>query len=255
MTTPRFFEYYDEIAEVLHNKTLIGVTGYKRSGKDTVARELCVNLDLVSDWFAGPVKAVSSLITGIPEVLFSDDDYKEQPYDVDAHQMLTNCELGEKPLHDALSMVYCGLLPSAVVQLELSRAMKLTVQTFLDGPTTPRKAAQLIGTEWAREHVHPQIWVKHLFFNLAMDCVRYPDIQGCIIPDVRFLNEADELLRLGGKILRVERPGVGLTDSHASEREVALIPISFLVSNSGSKEQLFDRVRSWAASDFASTVE
>jgi hypothetical protein len=82
------------------------------------------------------------------------------------------------------------------------------------GGKTPRWAMQTLGTEWGRQLIHPDLWVKATMLALSKR------VEGdYVIDDVRFQNEADAIQRAGGEIWRVKRPGYPLDGStiHASE--------------------------------------
>lgn len=96
-----------------------------------------------------------------------------------------------------------------LAQLEFDKELALD---WLDG-VTPRSMMQTVGTEWGRQMVHPDLWVRSLL-------ARIPP-QGAIISDVRFDNEASAILDRGGMVLRVLRPGLATGDAHISE-----IPVS-----------------------------
>jgi len=80
---------------------------------------------------------------------------------------------------------------------------------WLDG-ATPRSMMQTVGTEWGREMVHPELWVRSLFHRLRTS--------GGIISDVRFENEAREIRARGGIVIALSRPGTGSDDAHISEK-------------------------------------
>jgi hypothetical protein len=79
---------------------------------------------------------------------------------------------------------------------------------------TPRWAMQTLGTEWGRKLIHPDIWVR-LFLRRAVQLRRqgYP----VVCDDLRFCNEAAAIRAAGGRLVRIERPGSGWKDGHASE--------------------------------------
>lgn len=78
---------------------------------------------------------------------------------------------------------------------------------------TPRHLMQTVGTEWGRQTIDPELWVRSLL-------ARRPP-QGCIVSDVRFDNEAAAILDNGGIVFRLVRPGLAQDDAHASERGVS----------------------------------
>lgn len=83
---------------------------------------------------------------------------------------------------------------------------KKTELEWLDKMTV-REVLQKFGTA-IREGVHPDFWVRAL-----MEGTNDWDI---IIPDVRFPNEAEEIRKRGGILIRIERKGSGAGD-HISE--------------------------------------
>lgn len=102
------------------------------------------------------------------------------------------------------------------------------IADFLDGPRkeertpylmgrTPRHALQTLGTEWGRECISPSMWVD-TFARRAFACLSAGD--SVVVADVRFPNEAAIIRELGGKVYRVNRPGL-VADAHASENQAA----------------------------------
>jgi hypothetical protein len=81
------------------------------------------------------------------------------------------------------------------------------------GGVTPRKAMQLLGTEWGRA-ISPDIWV-NIWEHRTLSMLE--DDQPVVADDVRFANEAEAIRRLGGKVVRVSRPGIERPNGHASE--------------------------------------
>lgn len=92
---------------------------------------------------------------------------------------------------------------------------------------TARRALQVLGTEVGRL-LHPDVWVRATMREIAVRR-RLPHPSGgtswrnVVIPDVRFKNEAAAIKAAGGFLLRVVRPGAGLTGAageHPSETEL-----------------------------------
>lgn len=79
-------------------------------------------------------------------------------------------------------------------------------------PLTPdaRKALQWWGTDHRRA-ANPDYWVNSLKRSLGPESY--------VIDDVRFENEAQAVLDLGGVVWQVYRPGVTSNDTHASETQ------------------------------------
>jgi hypothetical protein len=69
--------------------------------------------------------------------------------------------------------------------------------------TTPRDIMQRVGTEAMRQGFDQDIWVK----SLEWEILQNPETN-FVICDVRFINEAACIKRLGGILWKVERPSV-----------------------------------------------
>ena len=76
---------------------------------------------------------------------------------------------------------------------------------------TFRQMLQLWGTEYRRRQ-DPDYWVKRLEAKLH-------GLERVVIDDVRFPNEVEMIQRLGGKVIRIDRPGPA-ESTHASENEL-----------------------------------
>lgn len=104
-----------------------------------------------------------------------------------------------------------------------------------------RRLLQQFGTEVGREMWSPAFWTLKLITQLDHDAK-------AIVPDVRFLNEAQELRAWGRYfeqpvyIWRVQNPRVFSKSEHASETEQGLIQADNFVMNIGSIEQLYSQV-------------
>lgn len=81
------------------------------------------------------------------------------------------------------------------------------------GGKTPRHAMQTIGTEWGRDLISPDLWIRAWQAALA----KVPADVPVVVDDCRFPNEADAVIAAGGLVVRIERPGAGTASVHASE--------------------------------------
>lgn len=59
-----------------------------------------------------------------------------------------------------------------------------------------------------------------------------------VITDVRYRNEADAVLAAGGALIRIVRPGLDTSDTHASETELDDYPVDTTVHNRSTAEAL-----------------
>lgn len=162
---------------------IIGLCGYKRTGKTTVAEILCDRYGYFHESFASPLREFVATIIG----------------------------------HDLQSL----------------EAVKEEPLEWLDG-MTPRAMMQTVGTEWGRDMIHPELWVRSLVKRIAPAISRG---QPVVVSDVRFPNEALAIRNLGGIIVRVTRPGME-RGTHPSETQVDAIEADFEFPNTAGKAEL-----------------
>lgn len=104
------------------------------------------------------------------------------------------------------------------------------------GGKSPRFAMQTLGTEWGRVLIDPDLWVNAWAQSIA-------GAHGpLVVDDVRFPNEVAMIRRLGGRVVRILRPGLAALGDHVSEAGAALLPVDAEVLNDGSAEQLARRL-------------
>ena len=169
--------------------TCIGMAGYARSGKDTVAAYLVENEDYVRMSFADPIREA---------LLALDPMISVGGYSISLRQAHKN--FGWEGLKEQGSDV--------------------------------RQLLQRLGTEVGREMFGEDFWV-----NAALD--KAPDGSKIVFADVRFPNEADAIKKLGGKVFRVQRDGVGPANDHISERALDDYEFDGVIDNSKSIELLY----------------
>lgn len=235
---------------------LLGMTGRAGSGKDTAA-------GMLSDMLGFETYALASPIKNLVNSLFgwgydhSEGSLKEQELAVTFSSVgfglfkhswnEYNLELhtGEKPVPAAL-----GILNT----LGLNHT-----DTFGEviGFISPRKAYQLVGTEWGRS------FKDTLWLDIASDGLRtraesddsweHGSIKrGTIITDIRFPNERDWLESMNGKLVHLDRGGYTRTEetSHSSEAGLEVGEDDWVLYNKGSLSDLRESV-----ADIASAVE
>jgi hypothetical protein len=92
-----------------------------------------------------------------------------------------------------------------------------------------RGLMQRLGTECGRELLGDNIWVDTALNGL--------DPQGSYaVTDCRFVNEATAIRDRGGKIIRINRPGVGPANAHVSETGLDDYAFDAVIENDGSLE-------------------
>jgi ABC-type oligopeptide transport system ATPase subunit len=219
---------------------LIGIVGSAGSGKDTVGRiiqyHLCskgtLSLEEIledyenhewwledgSNWeikkFAGKLKMIASILTGVPFEYFEKSEYKEK-------------ELPDEWKYRA-PYVFTDKIKNDFKAVRFDEK-NMTIRMFL----------QKLGTEGLRDGLHKNVWVNALFADFDEEC-------NWIITDCRFLNEAEEIKRKGGILLKIDRPEKIFSDStyqHQSETEMSKIVTDYQIVNEGSLQDLSDKVK------------
>lgn len=194
---------------------IIGINGFKHSGKGEVGRAIARN------WPAGPVKEIGFAdkvkiagmtalgIHGADESLvWAADEAKEQ-WDI--------CVSGGR----------------------WSPPYKLSGREYL----------QNIGTEVGRDMFGENFWIDQVLpqrgrgANIEIELEeRYPGVSLVAITDLRFENEAERVLSLHGEVWRVKRPGVGGDDTHASEQPLSEALVTRTIVNDGTLADLDEKV-------------
>jgi len=103
---------------------------------------------------------------------------------------------------------------------------------------SPRELMQSMGTEWARQLVHPDVWVKIAEQNLNYLQNTLSSVVGFVVSDVRFENEAQFIRQRGGTIVHIVRPDAPAVNPHVSEAGIQHQPGDITVYNSRSIESL-----------------
>jgi len=190
---------------------IIGLSGYAKSGKDEVAK---IIQELETGWqvkkFSGALKKVASLLTGIPQDKFEDQEFK-QSY------------LGSEwslPVETPLDVVFG----------DVQFMQMMSVREFL----------QKLGTDAIRNGLHPNAWVNAAMVGYypihhAPNGIEYPN---WIFTDCRFPNEAQAIKDRGGVIIRIDRPGVGPVNDHPSETALDDWDFDYKILNASDLESL-----------------
>lgn len=172
------------------NPTLIGLTGYAGTGKDTV-RAILDEHGYHGLSFAEPLRA-----------------------------MLRT------------------LLDSACVRSGWMYDRALKEQVIPELGVSYRHLAQTLGTEWGRNLVKPDLWLRLIgnqmsYLTCAGELLHPEQPARFVISDVRFIDEAAWVRKRGGVIWRIDRPGVAPVRSHQSEQEMDTITPDLRINNAG----------------------
>jgi len=159
------------------------------------------------------------------------------------------------------------------IAFSLADPLKMVVRDLFDidenilwGPSENRtgevrRMLQELGTDFARKY-RPNVWAEKLrrrvvaARNDGRDYLQLHNrhdlavAQGIVVPDVRFPNEADIIRELGGKLVRVVRPGSGdhettAANNHESENAGDDIVVDQRIVNDSTLEDLYDAVRAY----------
>lgn len=188
---------------------IIGLNGKKRAGKDTVADYLGEKYGFTKIGFADTMyEAVCSL------------------WGITYEQALKYKETGSVAIH----VNWDGTIPSDV----------------LSHNWTWRAHLQRFGTDMGRRVFGNDFWVERMierYFDPLTDAefrkLRF------VVSDVRFDNEAKALVKLGGDIWHIERPGIDDGDSHESEAGIDDAWIEGDICNDGTMEELHVVLDEW----------
>lgn len=216
---------------------IIGINGYSGSGKDTLGR-IIQELDPNQNWeikkFAGKLKHIATLLTGIDQKKFEDQQFKQKAL---GKQWYMLSEEGYKPM-------------------------------------TARDLLQKVGTDAMRNNVHPDVWVNALMadYKPIVDISTFRYAKGYIddrkvkedekvfpvgqmfeyleevphpnwvITDVRFENEAKAIKNKKGIIIRIDRPGVIPVNDHASEIELDHWNFDYKIANTSDLSDLKENI-------------
>ena len=172
---------------------IIGLSGYAKSGKDTVA-EIIQELQL-NEWqikkFSGKLKTIASLLTGISANKFEEQEFK---------------------------------------QSALSNEWGMTVREFLQKLGTDAVREGLHTNAWvnalmADYHTDTKTEVLGEFMKKVTPPCNW------IITDCRFPNEAQAIKDKGGVIIRIDRPGIAPVNAHPSETALDNWDFDYKIAN------------------------
>lgn len=185
---------------------IIGISGYARTGKDEIAKVLVEEFDFERLAFADKLR---ECVYAMNPVVLWDYDFGPLPKDR-----------------------YVSYIP-----------LKWVIDTYTwDGykstgwGTHIRKYLQRFGTEVGRDLLGQDIWVDATFMTLDVT-------KNYVVTDCRFANEAKGIITKGGKMWRIDRPGVGPVNDHISEIGLDQFPFDVRINNDGDLTDLAESVR------------
>lgn len=199
---------------------IIGINGFKRSGKGTVALAVVSLLDdknVLSVGFADKLKVMGALALGWrgtqQELIDLMDVFKEH------------------------GRVDSGLDGPEIDYLLLSHG--ITGREYLQN--FGNQARNLFGLTFWIDQVLPDLYVDHGAPLADVLATRYPDVDVLCLTDLRYPNEAERIKALGGVVWEVIRPGLE-SDGHASEQPLPRGLVDHQIINDAGVVELEERV-------------
>ena len=197
--------------------SIIGIAGKIGSGKNTVGdiiQKICLTNEgptFEQKSFAGKLKQIASLLTGIPVEKFEDQEFKKTLLGPEWGTVSTN------PLN-------------AIPVFEDVRFLHLM---------SARELLQKLGTEAMRDGLHTDVWVNALFSDVSSE-------DNIIITDMRFENEMEAVKERGGITIRVTRPvekSKTTARLHPSETSLDSAEFDYEIINDGEIVDLIEKVK------------
>jgi hypothetical protein len=192
---------------------IIGISGKIGHGKDEAAKiikEILAEQGIVIEkkQFAGKLKQFVASLIGCSIEQLDDQDFKKSTLPPEWNRML-----------------------KAIIGYEYA----FPVREFVDTPMTVREMLISIG-HGLRVNTHADIWINGLMSDykgepnggypeygigpngerIAVGYNTFLKYPNWIIPDLRYVNEAERIIATGGVVLRIERPGIPVIN-HESE--------------------------------------
>lgn len=266
--------------------SIIGISGYIGSGKDTVAKmiqyligesrisggiydrfDLTSKSDYsgISGWqvkkFAGKLKEICSILTGIPVANFELQSVKDRFLgpEWDYYHILNyfnNTRVGQPigrfPTKEAAIAAEIEIRKSYQWQPDLKSVIEQVSMTV-------RELLQKMGTDAMRDKVHPNVHINALFADYKAPIPGTPgsdykfevSTPNWIISDLRFPNEFEAIKQRGGICIRINRPlnlpfGKELLEKsirHESETALDNVQFDAVIENNDSLEILLRNVK------------
>lgn len=211
--------------------TIIGVSGFAGSGKDTFGAHLAKKYNFEPYALAKPLKEICRLVFDFSEEqLYGSSSKRNEP---DPRYLFS----GVCP---TCHQKCAGPANGPGTEVPMWKCFKCEALYHLY--VTPRLALQTLGTEWGRTLYDP-IWAETATRTMQRSVGKDPRF---VVTDVRFRNEVDILREAGAKLVRLKRGSQAF--AHPSEAEMAAMPdelFDFVIDNQTTLDFLYseaDRV-------------
>lgn len=238
-----------QIIMSINKVTIVGIKGFKGSGKDTVASMISYILhdgimkanydtwllyhkndfienDEIIIHFADKLKDDISEFCGIDRKLLDRQDVKEENYyNFKTGIVSTNIKDADVVINDIDEFDYDNLSSLLFLYNNISIKIRVLLQYY--------------GTNIIRDHFWREAFIRYTI-NKAFD-IRNSKGQ-CIIADARFDNECEAIKQCGGMIIRIDRKSNNDNhDSHKSE-QITINKDDYVIDNTGTLVGLFYKV-------------
>lgn len=234
----------------INKRFIIGIKGRKGSGKDTVAsmihyiiaagttqanfdgweeydKSLRDDLDVPTRHFADKIKDDLSFIFGINRECFDNSDYKDNKYYLFQNKTFTT--LKEQKDNPRAEITLENLQENTLAKWRESYGDNCVIKL--------RTLMQYYGTELIRHNIGSQVWVDGLIQTAIKDKNYYGY---AVIADVRYLNEANAIYNVGGKVIHVFKTDNNKVE-HSSE-DIKCDARDYEIDNNGTLLGLFYKV-------------
>jgi len=252
---------------------IIGISGKKQSGKDTVAKIIQYLIYKHNNKYIYKHSEHEFDIFKLNSEHYSNQPFKivrfaELPKNIVC--MITNCtreQLEDEEFKNEVLGEEWWYYEFAFTKIPYNKYNTNDYKNILDGilvKPTRRMLLQKIGTDCGRDIIHPNIWVNTVMSNYypyaiknSTDCV-----SKWIIPDVRFPNELQAIQERSGIVIRVNRTPRHIIESlggklnidedfkdaklayeHPSETSLDNAKFDYTIDNNGIIEELIYKVK------------
>lgn len=236
-----------QITMSINKVSIVGIKGFKGSGKDTVASMISyilhdgitkakydtwllyhknefVENDEIIIHFADKLKDDIAAFCGIDRKLLDRQDIKEENYyNFKTGIVSTNTKDADRIINNIDEFNYDNLSPLLSLNSNISIKIRVLLQYY--------------GTNVIRNHFWHEAFI-NCTINKAFDIRN--KLGQCIIADARFDNECEAIKQCGGMIIRVDRK-LNNNDNHESE-QIKISQDDYVIDNTGSFVGLFYKV-------------
>jgi hypothetical protein len=255
---------------------IIGISGKMQSGKDTVALIIQYLTDpyavkdkltyqqwkeehdtvmdgcnrTASEWetkrWADGVKDCVCIMIGCTREQLEDIDFKNKPLGEEWRRWFGIHYKVVSNTNNGRMTPYFNTKEEAEEEYKFDS--RFQISSFESELLTPRMVMQQVGTEGGRLTIHPNVWVYSLISKYVPYSARGSEYEFeesmWLIPDTRFVNEAEAIKKKKGFVIRVNTNRAGMVSNHPSETSLDDYKgFDYIIDNSGTLDELVDKVR------------